>query len=302
MFISAIRDTGRHRTFAILGLILATLCWGGNSVAARLSIGEMTPLTLSFWRWVLVFFLLIPFTSKQVILEKDIIFENKGKLLLLAITSISTFNTLLYLAAQSIPAVNVALIQVVMPFICILLSIPILKAYPRRWQCAGLMVAVIGLLAIFSRGDLQVLLSLSFGRGDMIMLVAASTWALYTVLLKRFSLPLSGHVLLTVCVGIGVVFIAPFYLWDFLTHGGIELKQSTVLLLIYVSLFASIVAYSSWNFGVAVLGANQTAVFNFLIPVFSVVIAIPVLGENLESYHYFGAAFIFAGLWLTNRR
>ena len=292
----------RGKPLAVLGLMLGTLCWGGNSVAARLSIGDITPFTLSFWRWTLVFFLLIPFVAKQIVVEKDIILQNKGKLLLLAITSISSFNTLLYLAAQTTPAVNIALMQVGMPFICILLSIPVLKVYPRRWQCAGLVVAGIGLMAIFSRGNLQTLLSLSFGRGDIIMLVAVTIWALYTVLLKHFSVPLSGLVQLTVCVGVGVVFIAPFYLWEYLTYGGFELNQTTVMLLAYVSLFASIVAYSSWNFGVAVLGASQTAMFNFLIPVFSALIAIPVLGEALEGYHFMGAAFIFVGLWLSNRR
>ena len=294
--------TNRGKTLAVLGLMLGTLCWGGNSVAARLSIGDITPFTLSFWRWTLVFFLLIPFTAKQVLAEKNVIFQHKGKLLLLALTSISSFNTLLYLAAQTVPAVNIALMQVAMPFICILLSIPILRVFPRRWQCIGLIVAGTGLMAIFSRGNLQTLLSLSFGQGDMIMLVAVTVWALYTVLLKYFSVPLSGLVQLTVCVGMGTCFIAPFYLWEYLTYGGFELNLTTVMLLGYVSIFASIIAYSSWNFGVVVLGASQTAMFNFLIPVFAALIAIPVLGEALEGYHLMGATFIFTGLWLSNRR
>ena len=291
----------RKRLLAVLGLVLATLCWGGNSVAARLSIGEIQPLSLSFWRWTLVFCLLLPFTASQVWQEKDVIFQNKGKLVVLALTSISSFNTLLYLAAQTTQAVNIALIQVALPFICIPLSIPILRVYPQKAQCAGLMVAAVGLLAIFSKGSLDVLLALDFGRGDMIMLVAAVIWALYTVLLKRFDLPLSGHVLLTACVGIGILFIAPFYLWEFLTLGGFDIKTSTVLLLAYVTVFASIVAYLSWNFGVRVLGANQASMFNFLIPVFSALIAIPVLGEGLQTYHLVGAGFIFTGLWLSNR-
>ncbi|MET4694165.1 DMT family transporter [Endozoicomonas lisbonensis] len=292
----------RQRLLAALGLALATLCWGGNSVAARLSIGEIPPLTLSFWRWALVFCLLIPFTARQVSKERDIIFKHKGKLVVLAITSVSAFNTLLYLAAQSIQAVNVALIQVGLPFICIVLSIPLLGVYPKKAQSAGLLVAAVGLLAIFSKGDVNVLLALDFGRGDMIMLLAVVIWALYTVLLRRFAIPLSGHVLLTVCVGIGILFIAPFYLWEFLTQGGFEMKASTVCLLAYVTVFASIVAFLSWNYGVSILGANQASMFNFLIPVFSALIAIPVLGEGLQTYHFLGAGFIFAGLWLSGKR
>ncbi|KEQ12687.1 hypothetical protein GZ77_19575 [Endozoicomonas montiporae] len=295
-------EAGNKKALAVLGLVLATLCWGGNSVAARLSIGEIQPFTLSFWRWAIVFCLLIPFTARQVSKEKDIIFKHKGKLVVLAITSISAFNTLLYLAAQSIPAVNVALIQVGLPFVCIVLSIPLLGVYPKKAQSAGLLVAAIGLLAIFSKGDFNVLLALDFGRGDMIMLLAVVIWALYTVLLKRFAIPLSGHVLLTVCVGVGVVFIAPFYVWEFLTQGGFEINAATVFLLAYVTVFASVVAYLSWNYGVGILGANQASMFNFLIPVFSALIAIPVLGEGLQNYHLLGGGFIFAGLWLFNKR
>ena len=157
--------------------------------------------------WALVFCLLLPFTARQVLQEKDIIFQNKGKLTVLVITSIASFNSLLYMAAETTQAVNVALIQVGLPFICIVLSIPILRVYPQKAQCAGLMVAAVGLLAIFSKGSLNILLALDFGRGDMIMLAAVLTWALYTVLLKRFALPLSDHVLLTVCAGVGIIWL-----------------------------------------------------------------------------------------------
>lgn len=302
MLLSLYKIISRRRFLAVSGLILSTLFWGGNSVAARLSIGEIMPLTLSFWRWTLVFCMLLPFTARQVWREKKSIVDHKGALVILAITSIASFNSLLYIAAQTTPAVNIALFQVSVPFICIVLSILLLKIYPQKWQSIGLLVAIVGLMAILSRGSLDAVVSMSFGTGDLIMLVAVSIWALYTVLLKRFSVPVSGPVLLTVCVGIGVIFIAPFYWWELQNYGGFELNVTTIMLLTYVSVFSSLAAYSCWNFGVLVLGANQASMFNFLIPVFSALIAIPVLGENLEMYHLQGAAFIFAGLWLFGRR
>lgn len=301
MFLSANGKAGRHKSLAILGLILATLCWGGNGVAARLSVGEIAPFALSFWRWILVFWVLLPFTGRKVLAEKQVVLKYWKPLLLLAITSIASFNSLLYLAAQSTAAINIALLQIFLPFICVLLSIPLLNVLPGKGQVAGLLVAFPGLMAIVSRGDLSALVSLNFGRGDLIMMVAVSSWAFYTVLLKKFALPISGSTLFTVCVGTGVIFIFPFYMWELFHTGGFELSVANLLLLGYVAFFASIVAYMSWNFGVAQLGASQAAMFNFLIPVFSATIAIPVLGELLYSYHLIGAVLIFAGLWLSNR-
>lgn len=294
-------EQSRNRLSAIIGLMLATLCWGGNSVAARLSVGEIYPFSLSFWRWTLVFLILVPFTGRQVLAEKQTIFQHWKPLILLAITSIASFNSLLYLAAQSTEAINIALIQISLPFVCIVLSVPLLKVFPGKYQIAGLLVAFPGLLTIFSHGNLSSLAALNFGRGDLIMMMAVVCWGLYTVLLRRFAVPLGGYVLFTVCVGTGIVFILPFYLWELAQVGGFKLSAPNLLLLGYVALFASIVAYLSWNFGVAQLGANQASMFNFLVPVFSALIAIPVLGEQLYGYHLLGAALIFSGLWLSNR-
>ncbi|MGI9273634.1 MAG: DMT family transporter [Endozoicomonas sp.] len=286
---------------AIAGLVLATVCWGGNSVAGRLSVGEIPPVALSFWRWTLAFVILLLFCGRKVVAERQVIWRYKGKLVLLAITSITSFNTLLYIAAQTTQAVNITLVQISLPVVAIVLSIPLLKVFPSKRELLGVLIALPGLLVIFSHGNLSALAELRFGRGDMIMMLATCCWGLYTVLLKRFSIPLNGLVLLTVLVGMGLCFLSPFYLWEYSLKGGFELDANTALLLTYVVLFASLTAYLSWNHGVAVLGANTASMFNFLIPVFSASFAIPILGESLHGYHLVGASFIFSGIWLATR-
>ena len=292
----------RPHILAILGLVLATLCWGGNSVAGRMSVGDIPPVALSFWRWTLAFLILFSFTGKKLIKQRKAIFQSRYPLIALGFFSIACFNTLLYIAAQSTQAVNLALIQIALPIITMILAVPLLNIFPKKRQLFGMGIAIPGLLTIFSKGEWSSLASLNFGRGDMIMLVATCCWGFYTVLLKRFELPISGAQLLTTLVGIGVMILFPFYLWEFSIRGGFTVSMKAIYLISYVVLIASLVAYISWNFGVSVLGANTAAMFNFLIPVFSAMFAIPILGETLHQYHLIAAGLIFTGLWIANRK
>lgn len=287
---------------AVLGLVLATLCWGGNLVAGRMSVGDIPPIALSFWRWALTFLILFSFTGKKLVQQRRLILQSRYQLLILAFFSITCFNTLLYIAAQSTQAVNLGLIQIVLPVITMILAIPLLNVFPKKRQLFGMGMALPGLLTIFSKGEWSSLASLDFGRGDMIMFFATCCWGSYTVLLKRFELPVSGAQLLTTLVGIGVLILLPFYLWELSSKGGFIVSPKALFLISYAALFASLIAYMSWNFGVSILGANTAAMFNFLIPVFSAMFAIPILGEKLYQYHLIGAGLIFTGLWITNRK
>ncbi|PJR06185.1 EamA family transporter, partial [Sinorhizobium meliloti] len=128
-------------------------------------------------------------------------------------------------AAQSTQAVNLALIQTSLPVMAMILSIPFLKIWPKKNQMMGAMIALPGLAFIFSQGDLENLRKLQFGQGDLLMMTATFCWALYTVLLKRLRLPISGVTLLTTLVIMGVVMLTPFYLWEFSLKGGFELSS-----------------------------------------------------------------------------
>ncbi len=289
------------KIIAITGLIIATLCWGGNNVAGRMSVGDIPPIAMSFWRWTFSLGILLLVCGGRVWKERRTIWSFKWRLLFLSLLSITVYNTFLYLAAQSTQAVNLALIQTALPVISMLLSIPLLRIFPPKTQIIGGLLAVPGLLLIFSQGDMENLRSLSFGKGDLLMLFATFCWAIYTLLLKRFYLPVEGVTLLTVQVFMGVIMLTPFYLWEFTVQGGFDVNPDTLGLITYVVLFPSLVAYLAWNHGVKVLGANQAAVFTFLIPVFAAMLAIPMLGEPLEGHHILAAICIFGGLWLTTR-
>lgn len=166
----------RKVLLAIAGLVLGAMCWGGNSVAGRLSVGEIPPIALSFWRWTSAFIILLAISGTDVWRLRTQIWQHKKQLIPLALLSITSFNTLLYLSAQSTQAVNIALIQTALPVVAISLSIPLLNEKPTLNQLFGGVVAIPGLLLIFSQGQLDNLLALKFGKGDLIMFFAVFCW------------------------------------------------------------------------------------------------------------------------------
>ncbi len=292
----------KRQLIAVAAVILATLFWGGNSVAARLSVGDLPPLAFSFWRWVIALCLLLPFTANDLWQHRTALLRYKWYLIALAIPSIATFNTMIYLAAPATPAVNISLIQTSLPLFTIGLSILILKEWPLRQQLFGIAIAFTGLLTIISRGDINTILTLQFGGGEWLMLFATLCWSLYTVLLNHFKLPITGAPLLTVLMGIGIVALLPFYLVELYIRGGFETSLPNLSLLAYVAIFPSVAAYIIWIRCTRILGSSNIAMFNYLIPVFAALLAYPILGEPVYTYHLLGAMLIFGGLWLAVRK
>ena len=292
-----------YSTFvAVIAVVCTTLFWGGNSVAGRMSVGEIPPISFAFWRWLLALAILLPFTARDLWTHRAVLQQYKWKLVILAIPSITVFNTMVYLSASTTPAVNISLIQTALPLFTILLSIVLLGIWPHGLQLLGMAIAFAGLLTIISRGDLSVLASLQVGTGECLMLFATLCWSFYTVLLNRFKIPVTGASLLTILVTIGVTLLLPFYLMELKQVGGFALTLPRAGLLVYVSLFASVLAYTFWIIGTHTLGSNNIAMFNYLIPVFAAVLAWLILGEKLYAYHIAGAGLIFGGLWLAVRK
>ena len=172
----------------------------------------------------------------------------------------------------------------------------------RPVQGVGIAVALTGVLVVIGQGSLQRLLSLSFSPGDLVMVAAVASWGVFSVLLRRLSIPLSSLTFLTIQIALGTVLITPVYLVDvFLVSGGFTLSASTLPPLLYVAIFPGILAYAFWNHGVFAVGPARAAIFMYLVPVFASMLAWLFLGERLGWYHLAGGALILSGLYLTTR-
>ncbi len=288
---------------AFAGLLIAVLCWSGNALVGRAFHDSIPPLSLSFWRWVLATSLLLPFVAKGIWTHRATLSAASWRLPVLAAMGIASYNSLLYTAAQSTEAINLTLVNTCLPLATFIGAGFLLGEWPLRRAWFGMAVAAGGLLYLISRGSWQTFASLSFQRGDLIMLLAVLAWALYTLLLRRWArhLLVPPLVLLGVLMLLGLPLILPFYLLELGRVGGFALTPSNLAAIGYTAVFASLVAYVGWNHGVKIVGAGRAAMVMYLMPVFTALLGWLLLGEALRTFHWIGGALIFAGLLLATR-
>jgi len=287
---------------ALLGLGFAVLFWAINTVIAKGVTAHIKPMALSFFRWIAALAFILPFAVKG--LKKDIIpiRENFGFLVILSIPSVAVYNSVLYLGAQFTTATNIALVVAAMPAMTLGFAWIINGQRPRIYQTLGILVSLVGVVVIISKGSLVLFVSLHFNPGDLLILGSIASWALYSVLLKKRVIPISPISFLTMTIILGTLCILPFYVWEYILYKGFKLNWTIFWIFVYLGICPSILSYICWNHGVKIVGSGTAAVFMYLIPVFTSVIAYFFLGERLFTFHLAGGLLIFCGLVLSSRQ
>ena len=290
------------RVSPYLLLVMTTLFWGGNFNVARAVLGEVPPLGLSFWRWMVAWLILFPFACRPMWRKRHLLADYWLLLFLLALSGVTLFNSLVYLGLQSTTAINASLMQSVNPVFIILLSMLLLGHRPHAMQWLGVLVSMAGAVVILMRGDVALLRSLEFATGDLLVLLAVFLWGVYTVLLRKLPDGLRGMPLLGFTVTLGTLLILPFYVYETWNGRPMVVTPASVASVLYVAIFPSVLAYFFWNHATDRIGPERTGQFSHLIPVFGALIAILVLGESLQFYHFAGILLVGAGLLLANFR
>ncbi len=288
---------------AYLFLVLAALFWSGNFIVGKFAtLFEIPPLTLNVFRWISVWFILIPFTYKEILNNLPYIKKNWLVISFMGVITISTFNSVVYFALNYTQVVNAVLMLAAIPAATIVLSSLMKIEKTNFFQIFGLLLSIIGIGSIISNGDIQKIISLNFNKGDLWMLVCVITWSLYSTLLKKHKFKLSQFTLIQLMVSVGIIFLIPQFFYE--ASIGLELNYNKAffLILFYVVMFPAIGAYYCWQKGVQIIGPNRSTMFIQLMPLFSAVMAIIIFKEKFEIYHLAGATFILTGIYLSNRK
>jgi len=291
-----------HNTKAYIMLVCATLFWAGNFIVGKFAfLTNIPPMSLVFFRWSLVWLILLPFTYKDVFRFKDTILKNLPLLFFLALTSVGLFNSFTYLALVHTQVINASLFNTAIPAIIILLCFVFKVEKTNKFQIFGLILSVLGILSIITKLNVNILLSLNFNKGDLIMIGGVISWGLYSSFLKKkkFTLPLLTlvHILCT----FGLIFILPQFLYELSQDQFIKFDINLGYTLIFLALFPSIGSYYCWAGAVSIIGANRAGIFLSLIPLFSTIMAIYFYKEQFQFFHLIGAILIILGLFLSNK-
>ncbi len=280
-------------------LICTTLFWSINFVVGRAVHGSIPPISLAFWRWFGALLILLPFSYPYLRLQWPILKRHWKLMAVYGLLGVACFNTFIYIALQTTTATNALLINSNIPVLIVAFSWLLGGTTLSRRQTLGVLISLAGVITIICRADLQLLTSLTVNRGDLWVLLAAVCWSFYTYLLRKRPAELNPLCFLTVIIIFGLAVLTPFYVWEL--WQGLHMNSSllTYASILYVALFASVLAFILWNQAVGQIGANKAGLFLHLMPVFGTLLSIFFLGESFQLFHLSGIALIFSGIYLT---
>ncbi len=281
-------------------LLITSIAWVGNTIIGKGVTDIIPPVGLAFWRWALTLPIFLALAWPH--LRKDLpeLVRQWKILLLLTILSISVYNTFIYVGLTETSAINAFLINTSRPAMIVVLSFIITRERVTRLQIVGLTIALFGTMAIVSKGEPAVFLNLEFNTGDLWILAATGSWALYTVLLPRRPKVHQTSFLFGAVV-LGLLVLSPFYGWETINVRPVPIRIETFGSVAYLAVLSSVLAYLCYNRAVELLGANRASITSYILPLLGTVLAIVLLGETFRTYHGVGFVFILIGIYLVAR-
>jgi drug/metabolite transporter (DMT)-like permease len=285
---------------AYLVLALASLCWSGNHLMGRAIAGHVPPLTITTLRWLLAAAILFPFVRTYLVRDWPLIRERFGVLIYLALIGGGIFGALQFVGLQLTTALNVSVMNSLGPVFIAAAGAAMFRDRLTGGQFAGIVVSLLGVLAIITKLDSGVLTNFSFNTGDILILINMVLWAVYSASLRwRPKIhPMSFMFMFVLISGVAML---PLMAWEHSTGFVLQPTLLTFSSIAFVTIFSTIVAFASWTRGVELIGPNRAGVFLHLIPIFSALLTGALLGEPLMGYHVVGFALILAGVWCAAR-
>lgn len=294
----------KNQTYlGILLAILAVIIWSGNFIVSRGVSQQIGPVSLAFYRWVTATMIIAPFAWKKCSAEKNAIATNWKYLAWVSLTGIALFNTCVYVAGHYTTAINLALIGTTSsPIFATILAVIFLREKLGMFRIAGIITCIAGILLLISKGSWQTLINFHFSTGDLWVLAGAFAFAIYNVLVRKKPAEISALSFLFVIFAMGTIMLFPFFLCEL--AWGTPTKWSVQLggVILYLGAGTSVIAFLCWNIALHKLGAGRTVLFGNLIPIFSTLEAVWLLGEQITRIHIISGVTVIVGLVLANTR
>jgi drug/metabolite transporter (DMT)-like permease len=278
----------------------ATAIWSGNFVIARGLSDSIPPVSLAFWRWVVAVAAFLPFALKPLIAERRMLRKHLPYLSITSVLGITTFNTLIYFAGHTTTAINLSLISITFPVFIVILSRIVFRELITVRKGIGIFLVAVGIIFLITRGDPGSLLNISFAIGDLWMLLAALTFAVYSILLKQKPAELSVWALQLSTFMLGLIFLCPFFIWEQMTGPSPQFDTKMIAAILYVGVFASLCAFLLWNKAIINVGPSKAGMVYYTLPLFSGVVAHIFLNESISVIHFYSALFIVTGILIAN--
>ena len=273
-----------------------------NLVVARGGVEFVPPISLAFWRWTIVFIILLPFTYLSLKENYKIIQKEYKKLFFLGAMGCGVCGAFPFLAGQTTTVANMGIIYTSSPIFIILISALFFKEKITLTKVIGLVACLIGVFAIIIKGDLELLINLKFTIGDLWMLAAAIGWALYSIYLFYWKTELEIFQRFTLVAFFGAVSLFPFYIGEEIYFQRTVFNNEFFLWTIFAAVSPGIIAFTLYTLAQKQLGASLTGFTLYIFTVYAAIYGHILFDEQLENYHYLGTVLVFFGVYLAKKK
>jgi len=293
--------TDRSAGCAYAMLLLTAASWGVNTVLGRLAVGEVSPMLLVTLRWLVVTVLLSIFAKKAAREGWAALRPNQAFVFAMGGLGFAAFNALYYTAAHTTTAINMGIVQGSIPVFVVVGAFVVEGAGVSLKQGLGIAVSLLGVAVVASAGQLTRLAKVGVNSGDLLMLVACTLYAGYTLALRRRP-DVSALALLTLMAGAGFAVSLPLAAVEW-AAGRLQLPSPTGWAIVAaVAVVPSLLAQACYMHGVRLIGPARAGVFVNLVPVFAAILGATVLSESLELHHTLALGLVLGGIWLSERQ
>ena len=288
----------RNPAWAFVLPVIAVMIWSLNIVVTRYAADLISPVSISFYRWLIAFLILTPFMLGKVWEQRQLIMQHWLQLAVLSAFGMVLYQGLAYTAAHYTTATNMGLINAFIPVFTILVSFFILKDIPNRFAIMGSILSFCGLIYVMAQGNLSALWQSGAHWGDLLMVVAVFFYAFYGVFLKKWQLKIPLLISLYIQIAFALIYHLPFIAW----LGLDSLNTANLGSVLYAGIFPSLIAPFVWMLAVQQIGPNRTSIFMNLMPVFTAIIASLWLTESWTIYHTLGGVLILTGVVMAQKK
>lgn len=285
---------------AYLFLTIATLFWGGNAVAGKMAVGHVSPLLLTSLRWAVALAIILAVMLPQIRRDWPQVRAHWKLLMGLGVVGFTLFNVLLYTALNFTTAINVSIEQAGIPVVIFLFNFLLFRIKASPAQILGFTVTLVGIITTATHGNITAIGSLSLNFGDLLMLGAVLSYAVYTIML-RWKPPVHWQTLIAASAFGALVSALPMLAWEIASGRTLAPDATGWAVILYTAIFPSLASQVLYVRGVELIGANRAGLFINAIPIFGTLLSLLFLGEALQTFHIVALLLVLAGIAIAER-
>ena len=272
-----------------------------NIIVARGGVEYVPPISLAFWRWLTVFIILFPFFFSEILNKRNQFSKEFWKLFFLGIMGCGVCGAFPFIAGMSTTMANMGIIYTSSPIFIIILSVMFFKDKINPSRIIGLLLCLIGVLAIICKGKIDLLLNFKFTSGDLWMVGAAIGWAIYSIYLLNWKSNFSLMARFTLIALFGAISLFPFYILEEIFYFNTVFNNNFFFWVLFAAISPGIIAFTLYTKVQKYVGASLAGFTLYIFSIYSAIYGIIIFNEELLNFHYFGAALVFFGVSLARK-